>query len=42
MEWLEDFRLEDGAFADVNPVYNEARDLFRIYDNQNEVPDVCE
>lgn len=31
-----------GAFADVNPVYNECRDLFQIDDNGSNIPDVCE
>ena len=31
-----------GAFADVNPVYDEARDLFQIDADASEISDVCE
>jgi hypothetical protein len=31
-----------GAFADVNPVYDTARDLFQIDVNDSEISDVCE
>lgn len=31
-----------GAFADVNPVYDDARDLFQIDANSSEISDVCE
>ena len=31
-----------GAFADVNPVYNQCRDVFRTDIDGNNIPDVCE
>ncbi len=32
----------NGAFSIVNPVYDNARDVFREDTNENEIPDVCE
>ena len=31
-----------GAFTDVNPVYEECRDVFQIDSDENEISDVCE
>lgn len=31
-----------GAFSDVNPAYNECRDLFQIDNDGSNIPDVCE
>ena len=32
----------NGAFSIVNPIYENARDIFRTDANENEMPDVCE
>ena len=32
----------NGAFSIINPLYDNARSIFRTDENQNEVPDVCE
>ena len=32
----------NGAFSLVNPLYDDARDVFRTDENENEMPDVCE
>ena len=32
----------NGAFSLVNPLYDDARDIFRTDENENEMPDVCE
>ena len=32
----------NGAFSLVNPLYEDARDVFRVDENENEMPDVCE
>ena len=32
----------NGAFSLVNPIYENAREVFRIDENENEMPDVCE
>jgi len=32
----------NSAFSIVNPLYDNARDIFRIDENKNEMPDVCE
>ncbi|GEM_PF-2929902 len=31
-----------GAFVDVNPLYDEAKDLFQIDSDESEISDVCE
>ena len=32
----------NGAFSIVNPIYDDAREVFRTDENENEMPDVCE
>ena len=32
----------NGAFSVINPLYDNAREVFRTDTNQNEMPDVCE
>ena len=46
-EFDEDISLQiggpfGGSFADVNPVYNECRDVFQIDNDSNDISDVCE